>query len=185
MAGVPRGRACGGRLLNRFQGFMICFYCNRVSRRYFIRLTYHAYNFEKKEIKSYPVSLFVSRSPGPELTGLHICSAPLARPARLLGSLAVRLVRLARPPSDSSAWLARPARPLGSWHAVLLRTFQMINYLSLLYYSPWHLTHFLCDGSCATTLYPTYPTYPTPAPCYLHSIVAKFYCKIKNLLLYA
>jgi hypothetical protein len=109
MAGVPRGRARGGRLLKQLQGFMICFCCNRVSRRHFIRLTYHAYNFKKKEIKLYPLSLFVSRSPGPELTGLRIRSAPLVRPAHLLGSPAIRLVRLTRPP--------------GSWHAALLHTF--------------------------------------------------------------
>ncbi len=51
MAGVPRGRARGGRLLNWFPGFRICLYCNRVSRRHFIRLTYHAYKFEN--VKNY------------------------------------------------------------------------------------------------------------------------------------
>ena len=91
-----------------------------------------------------------------------------------------RQLSFARPPG-SSARLVRLARPLGPWFVALLRTFQTINYLSLLYYSPWHLTLFLGDGH---VLLP-YPTYPTPAPCYLNSIVAKFYCKIKNLLPYA
>ena len=56
-----------------------------------------------------------------------------------------RLLSFARPPG-SSAWLARrPARPLGSWFVALLRTFQMINILSLLI-SPWHLTLFWVMG---------------------------------------
>ena len=127
MAGVPRGRARGGRLLKQLQGFMICFCCNRVSRRHFIRLTYHAYNFEKEN------KIVSGVSPR-----LPFAWPQVDRPSRLLS--------FARPPG-SSAWLTRrPARPLGSWFVAFLRTFQMINYLSLLYYSPWHLTLFLGDG---------------------------------------
>ena len=144
MAGVPRGRARGGRLLNRFQGFMICFYCNRVSRRHFIRLAYHAYNFDKEN------KIVSGVSPR-----LPFAWPQVDRPSRLLS--------FARPPG-SSARLVRLARPLGPWFVALLRTFQTIKYLSLLYYSPWHLTHLLGNRSCATTLYPTYPTYPTPCP---------------------
>ncbi len=91
------------------------------------------------------------------------------RPPHLLSSArppgtSARLVCSARPPSGSSAWLVRPARPLGSWHAAPLRTFQTIKYLSLLYYSPWHLTHSLGNGSCATTFvsYLSYLSYPLP-----------------------
>jgi hypothetical protein len=98
MAGVPRGRARGGRLLNRAQGFFFfdLLLLQSSEPRHFIRLTYHAYNFEKKRNKI--VSGVSLRLP--------FAWPRVDRPSHLLSS--------ARPPG-SSAWLAcRPARPLSS-----------------------------------------------------------------------
>ncbi len=68
---------------------MICFYCNRVSRYHFIRLTYHAYNFEKDN------KIVSGVSPR-----LPFAWPQVDRPSRLLS--------FARPPG-SSAWLVRLA----------------------------------------------------------------------------
>jgi hypothetical protein len=91
---------------------MICFYCNRVSRRHFIRLTYHAYNFGKEN------KIISGVSPR-----LPFAWPRVDRPSRL---------SFACPPGSSAGLARRLARPLGSWLVALLRTFQMINFLSLL-----------------------------------------------------
>jgi hypothetical protein len=92
---------------------------------------------------------------------------PLLRSARPPGSLA-RLVCCALPPGSSARLLAC-GFPIS---CALFR--RLINLAYCITLSLWHSAHFLGNGSCATTLYPTYPTYPTPCPRLFSSIVAKF-----------
>ncbi len=74
--------------------------------------------------------------------------------------------------------LARRARPLGSWHADFLRTFQTINYLSLLYYSLsgtrlifWVMGHVLLPNILPILLI---LLILPPAPCYSQVLLPNF-----------
>ncbi len=164
MAGVPRGRARGGRLLTQLPGFMICFFFLQSSEPLLFLLgSLTMLTIPRKRNKivsavSLRLALARPRADRPP---------PLLSSARPPSSLA-RLVCYARPPGSSARLLACKF-PIS---CALVR--RLINLAYCITLSLWHSAHFLGNGSCATTLYPTYPTYPTPCPLLFSSIVAKF-----------